>query len=104
MNVTISYHCPQCDNGDNEAEIHIDTPGQQAILGNMPEYCSPGEGAEWHVESAVCTECGFITDDAWFAANKESEIQEKAQEAAYDDYPDPPDDFGPDDLWDTDER
>jgi formate dehydrogenase maturation protein FdhE len=80
MTITLNYHCPNCDDGDNEAEINITSGPLQARLGGLPEDCSPGEAAEWELVRATCQSCGFSPDAEWFTKKHEDEIQELASE------------------------
>jgi hypothetical protein len=83
--------CPHCGNeADNEVEVTIDSGPVSPSYG-LPEYSSPGEGAEWHVEGDItCNFCNEVIDVDWMNDNLNDAVQERASEP-----PDPPeyDDF-----------
>lgn len=72
--VSLSVVCAKCSDADVECELSIES------YGSSGSYWEPGEGAEWSVITATCTECGHDQTEPELEEAYGQEIQRRIAE------------------------
>lgn len=90
---TIGFECPHCGAEDLEVGITIESGPTPAVF-SLPEFSSPGEGAEWHADedTVECPECHGLVTAEWIGDHLNDKVQERAAD---------PSDPLEDDGWDN---